>query len=81
LSKHLDHAEEIALAMAQSALQGALNDSGLRRSDVAARLKVSRPFITKMLRGDYNLTVKSMARVFAACGFEVRFERVRVTKP
>ena len=76
----LEHYEELALAMAQFEMENALNDSGLRRTDIAKRLGVTRPFIAKMLRGDYNLTVKSMARVMAACGYELRFGRERRAK-
>lgn len=76
----LERYEELALAMAQAEMQNALNDSKLRRTDIAKKLGVSRPFISKMLRGDYNLTVKAMSRVFAACGYELRFERVAIAR-
>lgn len=78
MGDRLEGYEELALAMAQAEMQNALNDSKLRRTDIAKRLGVSRPFITKMMRGDYNLTVKAMARTLAACGYELRFERVKI---
>jgi len=38
----------------------------------------NRSFVSRMLSGSHNLTVKTMARSLAACGFEVRFERVPI---
>lgn len=73
--------EELALAMAQSTVSEAIYRSPLSQSGVAKRLGINRAFIAKILRGDYNLTVKTLARVVAACGFELRFSLVRTTPP
>jgi transcriptional regulator with XRE-family HTH domain len=70
--------EESALAMAQSTIQFAINESGLSRADLARRMQCDRSFVSRMLSGNHNLTVKTMARSLAACGFEVRFEPVRL---
>jgi len=70
--------EESALAMAQSTIQKAINDSGISRSEIARKMKCNRSFISRMLSGNHNLTIKTMAKCLAACGFEVRFQPVRV---
>jgi len=70
--------EESALAMAQSTIQFAINESGLSRADLARRMQCNRSFVSRMLSGNHNLTVKTMAKSLAACGFEVRFEPVRL---
>jgi hypothetical protein len=72
----LDVFEETALAMAQAEIQNALNESSLRRTDLALRLGKPRSFVSKILGGSHNLTIRTMARVFAACGYELRFSRV-----
>ena len=69
--------EENAIALANALMLGALHEAGMRRTDLARALGVSRPFVTKLLQGDHNLTVRAMARILAACGFELRFSRVK----
>jgi transcriptional regulator with XRE-family HTH domain len=71
--------EEAALAMAQSVIQNAMTESGIKQSEVARRMERDRSFVSRMLSGNHNLTIKTMARSLAACGFEVRFERVPIT--
>ena len=69
----LDILEEAALAMAQATIQNAITRSGISRAELARRLNRSRSFVSRMLSGDHNLTIKTMARALAACGSEVRF--------
>lgn len=69
----LEILEEAALAMAQAVLQNAITRSGISRAELARRLKRPRSFVSRMLCGDHNLTVKTMARALVACGEEVRF--------
>jgi transcriptional regulator with XRE-family HTH domain len=70
----LDIIEETALAMAQSTLQNAIDKSGISRTEMARRMKCNRSLVSRLLSGSHNLTVKTMARSMAVCGFEVRFE-------
>jgi len=65
--------QETALAMAQATIQNALNRSGLKRSDLAEKMGRPRSFISRMLRGNHNLTIKTFALALAACGFEPSF--------
>lgn len=65
--------EESALAGAQAAIQNVMDRSGLKKADVARKMGRPASFISRMLRGGHNLTVKTLARALAACGFEVRF--------
>jgi hypothetical protein len=71
----LDQMEEVALAMAQAEIENAVSCSGLKYSEVAERAERPRSFISKILRGNHNLTIRTMARMFAACGYELRFGR------
>ena len=72
----LEVLEESALAMAQSTIQSAITKSGISRAEMARRMNRNRSFISHMLTGSHNLTIKTMARSLAVCGFEVRFEPV-----
>ncbi len=47
-------------------LSKVMEKAGLSRSDMAARLGVSLPMITKILRGDTNLTIESMVKATRA---------------
>jgi transcriptional regulator with XRE-family HTH domain len=69
---------ESALAMAQSTIQGAINDAAVSRADLARRMDCPRSYVTRILSGDHNLTVKTMSRALAACGFEIRFQRAPI---
>jgi transcriptional regulator with XRE-family HTH domain len=70
--------EESALAMAQSTIQKAINQANISRADLARNMECNRSFVSRMLSGSHNLTIKTMARALAACGFEVRFESVPI---
>src|SRR5260370_38129802 len=72
----LEIIEETALAMAQSTLQNAITKSGISRAELARRMKCNRSLVSRLLSGSHNLTIKTMARSMAVCGFEVRFEPV-----
>ena len=74
----IDVLEESALAMAQSTIQNAINESGISRAELARRMQRDRSFVSRMLTGSHNLTIKTMARSMAACGFEVRFQPVSI---
>ena len=70
--------EESALVMAQATIQNAINESGIKRAELARRMKCDRSFVSRMMSGNHNLTVKTMARSLAACGFEIRFQPVKI---
>jgi transcriptional regulator with XRE-family HTH domain len=70
--------EESALAMAQSTIQDAILKAGISRSDLARRMECNRSMVSRMLSGSHNLTIKTMARALAACGFEARFQHVPI---
>ncbi len=68
--------EESALAMAQATIQKVMNESHVNKAELARRMQCDRSLVTRMLSGNHNLTIKTMARSLAACGFEVRFQPV-----
>ncbi len=66
--------QESALAMAQATLQNAMDASGLKRSELAEKMSRPRSYLSRMLSGSHNLTIKTFALALAACGFEAKFE-------
>lgn len=52
-------------------LEHAMAAGGLSRADVARQLGRSRAFVSQALRRGQNLTIKTMAELSAACGFEL----------
>jgi len=48
-----------------------MNEIGWRKSDLAKALGVSRPFVTKLLDGNANLTMKSLIKVANVLGMKV----------
>jgi hypothetical protein len=65
---------ESALAMAQATIQKAMREGEVRNVDLATRLGRPRSFISKMLSGSHNLTVKTLARALAVCGYELTWQ-------
>lgn len=70
--------EESALASAQSTIQNAINQVGISKADLARKMNCHRSFVSRMLSGNHNLTVKTMSRALAVCGFEVRFQHAPI---
>jgi transcriptional regulator with XRE-family HTH domain len=66
---------ETALAIAQSTICNAMMEAELTNSGLARKMGISRSFVSRMLNGSHNLTVKTFAKALAACGFEIAFER------
>ncbi len=70
--------EEAALAMAQSTIQNAINQAGISKADLARKMERPRSFVSLMLSGRHNLTIRTMSRALAACGFAIRFNHVPI---
>jgi len=68
----LDVVEESALAMAQATIYNAMSERGLKPASLAKNMKRHRAYVSRILSGSHNLTVKTFARALAASGFELR---------
>ena len=75
----LDVLQEMALAMAQATMQNAMNKAHLSRAEIARQMGCSKSFVTRILGGGHNLTVRTFARVLGICGTEVEFQSTPVT--
>lgn len=74
----IDVLEESAIAAAQSTIYNAMEAAGISKSELARRMGCNRSLITRILTGSHNLTVRTMARSLAACGFEMRCHYVPI---
>lgn len=70
-------AEQHLLTAAARGLTDALTQSGLSQQEVAVRLGVSQPRVSQVL-GAKNLTVRSIARIANALGYQVKLDFIRV---
>ena len=70
-----DVIEESALARAQATIQNAIDEAHLSRADLARELSRPRSFVTRMMSGSHNLTIKTFARTLAVCGYRLTFHR------
>jgi transcriptional regulator with XRE-family HTH domain len=68
-----DHAEVVKLDFA-ALIDRAIQEKGMTRKEVAARMKTSPAWVTKVLRGDVNLTIESMDKLCSAVGKELRIQ-------
>lgn len=69
----LEVISESALAMAQATIQKAMDRADVSKAELARSMDRPRSFVTRMLSGSHNLTVKTMARALSACGYEIDF--------
>jgi transcriptional regulator with XRE-family HTH domain len=51
-----------------------MNMSGLSRVELSRKLGVSKPFVTKLLSGNPNMTIKTMVSIAHALECELNFE-------
>lgn len=66
--------EETALAIAQATIQNAIDDAELSRADFARRMGCSPSYVTRILQGDHNLTIRTLARALGACGQQLSLD-------
>jgi plasmid maintenance system antidote protein VapI len=74
----LDILQESALAMAQSTIQEAMNKGGMKPTKLAETMGRHKSYVSRMLSGHHNLTIKTFALALAACGFEPEFGLVPI---
>ncbi len=64
-------AERLAMEVTELIYQ-VMDDTEVTRAELASRLGKSRPYMTRLLDGNTNMTVRTIADVFAALGRSVR---------
>jgi len=67
-----EHLDEWAISDFTEELTRRMEELGLSRSALAAKIGVSQPYITKVLRGDANFTIRSMAKLAWAVDSMIR---------
>lgn len=50
------------------ALSGQMKRKGLKKGDIAKKLDLSAPYMTKVMRGDENFTIETMVKLARAAG-------------
>jgi transcriptional regulator with XRE-family HTH domain len=71
--------EESALAMAQATISNAMIRKKLTQGDLAKRLGHNhRSYVCRLLGGERSMTIRTLSRVLAACGYEIRFKIVPI---
>lgn len=73
-------ANRLAVA-ASAAIERAMEAADLKRADVADILGLARSRVTRVLDGDANLTLKSLAQLGLACGVRWQFVAVDENDP
>ena len=69
---------ESALARAQATIQNAMDQAKISRAHLARSMNRPPSFVSRILNGNHNLTIKTMARVALACGSEIDFSLMPV---
>lgn len=73
-----DYEFEVLLLEVNRQISALMKSEGVRKVDLAGRLGVSRAFITKLLRGETNVTLKTLVRVAIALNAEFKIQFVPV---
>jgi transcriptional regulator with XRE-family HTH domain len=67
------YAEELILDLTEQ-IVAAMKELGVNRTELAARMGVSKAFVTKLLRGNTNITLKTMASLARSLGCNVNIK-------
>ncbi len=67
------YAEELILDLTEQVIV-AMKELGVNRTELAARMGVSKAFITKLLRGNTNITLRTMASLARSLGCNVNID-------
>lgn len=70
-----DFWEELLIAKVSALLEDAMEEQGITRSELADRLGIRRSGVTKMLTGDRNMTLRTLARAAFHLGQELQVSR------
>lgn len=62
--------EEDVLLDVATQLLGAMEDNKVTKSELARRMDVSPPYITKILQGHTNMTIETMTKIASAIGLK-----------
>lgn len=55
-------------------IEKSVTEKGLNRTDLAQLLGTSKSYVTKVLRGDTNLTIESMAKITHALNLKIKLD-------
>jgi ribosome-binding protein aMBF1 (putative translation factor) len=69
--KYPDYWAELAIIGFTEDVWAAMESKGLSRAELARRLGTSQAYVTKVLRGNVNFTLRSMARLAMALDMEL----------
>ncbi len=73
-NRRLLRQEDLILDMTEL-LSAAMEDKGITKSELAKRLGKTKGFVTQVLSGNRNLTLRTIADIADALGFRVRVRR------
>ncbi len=76
--KHLEFYEEGLVIEVAARIIDAMEASGITRSELSRRLKVSPAYVTKILRGHANLSLESLAKL--AFVLDLKWECILIPK-
>lgn len=69
----------ISLDLAKN-IEMLMDEQGITSSELAARLSCKNPYITKLLRGDENLTLRSLSKIAIALDAEIKTVLINKSK-
>ena len=65
--------QECAILAATELICGIMEDNNVSRSDLAARMGKTKGFVSQLLDGSANMTIRTIADIFTALDHRVRF--------
>ena len=76
MAEDLEALQEMALAIAQAIIQNAMDEAGIKPAELARRMGKPRSFVTRMMRGNHNLSIKTFILALTVCGHSPNLSRV-----
>lgn len=78
LEQSTTYAVELVKARVSDIIYELLSEKRLTHAQLAQELNVSRPYVSKLLRGDVNFTIETLVRIARALGMHLDVERLFV---
>lgn len=65
---------EVIMRDVANQLRLLLSNSGMSQRELAEKLKVTTPYISHLLKGRFNLTIKQMVRIAKVFSYKIRID-------
>ena len=72
IRKTREWSEEGSIQIATELICRRMEQMGMNRAELATKLEVSRPYVSKLLSGEHNMTLRTLGAIAWALNYEIK---------